>query len=198
MLNGMAISIHALLAESDMAYTVAAQSVIAFLSTLSLRRATVGLQDGFLFGGISIHALLAESDAIDSSSSRETLISIHALLAESDAFAPSISTPAPNFYPRSPCGERRRRPRCSLCCGTISIHALLAESDHKPLAAVFINGISIHALLAESDRVSDGVQGAAVLISIHALLAESDRDHPTGQEAAEHFYPRSPCGERRT
>ena len=36
------------------------------------------------------------------------------------------------FYPRSPCGERRNaRPDIRLLCA-ISIHALLAESDHVP------------------------------------------------------------------
>ena len=56
------ISIHALLAESDVLGAVTSPSVIKFLSTLSLRRATVfcrALQNKF---SISIHALLAESD----------------------------------------------------------------------------------------------------------------------------------------
>ena len=34
-------------------------------------------------------------------------------------------------------------------------------------------------------------------ISIHALLAESDRYHPVFDRRFLHFYPRSPCGERR-
>ena len=57
---------------------------------------------------------------------------------------------------------------------TISIHALLAESDVFNLGGQDITVISIHALLAESD----GNIGSAVMvpptISIHALLAESD------------------------
>ena len=55
----------------------------------------------------------------------------------------------------------------------ISIHALLAESDHKPDGAPLPLNISIHALLAESDEVT-----------YDALICEND------------FYPRSPCGER--
>ena len=78
-----------------------------FLSTLSLRRATVtvlGIQHRV---GISIHALLAESDAGSVSGiSSGIAISIHALLAESD----------PLTHVRSPSAN-------------ISIHALLAESD---------------------------------------------------------------------
>ena len=40
-------------------------------------------------------------------------------------------------------------------------------------------------------------QFPVTLISIHALLAESDRRHPGAGHAGRHFYPRSPCGERR-
>ena len=33
-------------------------------------------------------------------------------------------------------------------------------------------------------------------ISIHALLAESDTSRKKKRNPANHFYPRSPCGER--
>ena len=57
---------------------------------------------------ISIHALLAESDAVGAPEGADTGdISIHALLAESDADCPSMTVLHCNFYPRSPCGERR-------------------------------------------------------------------------------------------
>ena len=36
-----------------------------------------------------------------------------------------------DFYPRSPCGERRRGHDDGEIGGAISIHALLAESDHN-------------------------------------------------------------------
>ena len=58
-----AISIHALLAESDVSSKFLSRLFLKFLSTLSLRRATVV---GDVMGkalAISIHALLAESDA---------------------------------------------------------------------------------------------------------------------------------------
>ena len=79
------ISIHALLAESDV-----------FL----LRKITITVD-------ISIHALLAESDVFLLRKITITVdISIHALLAESDGGAKSISAEVSDFYPRSPCGER--------------------------------------------------------------------------------------------
>ena len=55
-----------------------------FLSTLSLRRATVLYSVNRWTTRISIHALLAESDGIQSGAQQATAISIHALLAESD------------------------------------------------------------------------------------------------------------------
>ena len=57
---------------------------LAFLSTLSLRRATFRGDHGHISGDISIHALLAESDFADVVSVQYGRISIHALLAESD------------------------------------------------------------------------------------------------------------------
>ena len=78
------ISIHALLAESDPITKKPPLIVSAFLSTLSLRRATA--LPGWWTAGpaISIHALLAESDP-----------------------GPKVMTPERYyFYPRSPCGER--------------------------------------------------------------------------------------------
>ena len=150
---------------------------LKFLSTLSLRRATVFVcvicqrlaisihallaesdnQQGvenMRLSNISIHALLAESDAAYVAKTGMTEISIHALLAESDRPAkPDRSAPdnfyprspcgerpcwrwdnpntKPNFYPRSPCGERQPYHVRLRHGQSISIHALLAESDSK-------------------------------------------------------------------
>ena len=124
-----------------------------FLSTLSLRRATLSRDEDGAYLVISIHALLAESDLpINVMTVSAVQISIHALLAESDLFCAMqivvvvvfLSTLSlrratfiefrellhPSyFYPRSPCGERPSKSRQTLCCIPISIHALLAESD---------------------------------------------------------------------
>ena len=110
---------------------------------------------------------------------------------------PRLCNAKPNFYPRSPCGERQANAVDQILPGHISIHALLAESDRnahpgtrQPYA------ISIHALLAESDTTAFSMYGALPAISIHALLAESDRTLECTYNAHVHFYPRSPCGER--
>ena len=84
MLYGSYISIHALLAESDVEKVPADVYYQAFLSTLSLRRATGLIFLFFVCIIISIHALLAESDVKRCQASDISAISIHALLAESD------------------------------------------------------------------------------------------------------------------
>ena len=58
---------------------------------------------------------------------------------------------ARNFYPRSPCGERPVIASLTVLQSSISIHALLAESDLRDLCDDMYLVISIHALLAESD-----------------------------------------------
>ena len=78
------ISIHALLAESDAYGRINDISRLIFLSTLSLRRATV---NELTFSGLF-------------------RISIHALLAESDQRPSGCRSGGSYFYPRSPCGER--------------------------------------------------------------------------------------------
>ena len=80
----------------------------AFLSTLSLRRATTQMQAAFKGPEISIHALLAESDGHTHYMGVYEQISIHALLAESDSSACCGVRRKYNFYPRSPCGERQK------------------------------------------------------------------------------------------
>ena len=135
-LDGASISIHALLAESDIFPVLPGYKSFRFLSTLSLRRATSGYFRFSRLDAISIHALLAESDLQQAITAEQTArISIHALLAESDT------------------GLLRR-----LLTSTISIHALLAESDTRHGSCRRRLSISIHALLAESDAFSTFLQ----------------------------------------
>ena len=67
---GSCISIHALLAESDVRFVQLCQGGIQFLSTLSLRRATSTNPKDRERRSISIHALLAESDDMRSHNRR--------------------------------------------------------------------------------------------------------------------------------
>ena len=111
-LKSTQISIHALLAESDIFHRYCYAASTRFLSTLSLRRATristAPATSVFLF-----LSTLSLRRATRSGFGR-VLYCLH-------------------FYPRSPCGERPKP--CTRLSGrdTISIHALLAESDRRML-----------------------------------------------------------------
>ena len=213
-------------------------------SMLSLRRATfVGLAAHRL-RNISIHALLAESDADNGDAGNGCdAISIHALLAESDYWLPVrhsrteafLSTLSlrrathciwilcrqhPDFYPRSPCGERRGSSSKSTRCLRISIHALLAESDawcmsrKTPVQAAFLSTLSLRraTVLARNwftrsfhfyPRSPCGERHThpiGVLVSVVFLstlsLRRATAEIAKTSNADTNFYPRSPCGER--
>ena len=150
--------------------TVKIAGTMLFLSTLSLRRATSHLskfntsQRVFL-STLSLRRATREPTALRTphqrflstlSLRRATLIEFRKLLHPG------------NFYPRSPCGERHcfRVPyRLKV---TISIHALLAESDVFPCIIIIDVKISIHALLAESDVV-DTVKIAGAMLFLSTL-----------------------------
>ena len=190
-----------------------------FQSTLSSRRAT-------------IHPNSVTDD---------NYISIHALLTESDGKAGQQPAAWPEFQStlssrRATCGgkvpviwdgfqstlsSRRATNVASLETGevSISIHALLTESDRMPIHAMERNfHISIHALLTESDHIKTcwrwvrtnfnprsphgerqpqmGHEERDKHISIHALLTESDATSSEGTSLWTNFNPRSPHGER--
>ena len=169
------ISIHALLAESDMQVEHQGYTYKEFLSTLSLRRATRGRDD----------CTGSDGNFYPRSPCGERHVPVWALRVTS------------NFYPRSPCGERQLDGAPPLTCraflSTLSLRR--ATSGHPETRPSY--AISIHALLAESDAGTHAQWPKQPKISIHALLAESDFKPPIKSHGKEHFYPRSPCGERR-
>ena len=81
----------------------------------------------------------------------------------------------PDFNPRSPCGERLERAVAASTHISISIHALLAESDPA---------------LAQYPLHSSAFQSTLSLR--RATATEVSRDNTPAN-----FNPRSPCGERR-
>ena len=191
------ISIHALLAESDLIefrkllnpgnfyprspcgerppIMVRQPTPTRFLSTLSLRRATVGtVRELQCILDFYPRSPCGERQSLTTYFDISSIISIHALLAESDNVRSVRKGTAGNFYPRSPCGER------------------LLPFDKIVNADI----ISIHALLAESDFACWYIKEMTANISIHALLAESDTAFLAARVSSLDFYPRSPCGER--
>ena len=169
-----------------------------FLSTLSLRRATIRAPGRSAAQSISIHALLAESDLIFIKNNSLPILFLSTLsLRRATPRVPRLSSSPHNFYPRSPCGERQflagghYRPRPNFYprspCG---------ERHNSRRFLRPQNGISIHALLAESDDTI--AKGWDRLCNFYPRSPCGER---LKREASEsigtfHFYPRSPCGER--
>ena len=125
------------------------------------------------------------------------LISIHALLAESDRVESGQRHLPHNFYPRSPCGERRRGGDSCYLDNIISIHALLAESDLRGWTLningpIFLSTLSLR-------RATDGLIASANFCKFLSTLSLRRATAVTtlGAGSVRDFYPRSPCGERR-
>ena len=147
---------------------------------------------------ISIHALLAESDrGIDRNSPVHIGISIHALLAESDNLAyVDCQQSNAHFYPRSPCGER-------LCFDSRLLNSSYFYprspcGERRDVIAVMTDAqsISIHALLAESDPHYYQQTAYFFYFYPRSPCGERPVTTPAGAGSARDFYPRSPCGER--
>ena len=125
-----------------------------------------------------------------------------------------------DFYPRSPCGERRWIHHARPAASSISIHALLAESDvdeitYQRQIDQFLSTLSLRRATCIIDIINNIIDNfyprspcgerrvhydnynLHCVISIHALLAESDTDDLFFLSGRSNFYPRSPCGERR-
>ena len=125
-----AISIHALLAESDKVVVNKSHKPHGFLSTLSLRRATHALLQGHFIVTISIHALLAESDYRPGpfQLSRTEFLSTLSLRRATRS-APEQLRTVRVFLSTLSLRRATARGRDRAPAAAISIHALLAESD---------------------------------------------------------------------
>ena len=147
-----------------------------FLSTLSLRRATI-------YRGDHVDLLY---------------ISIHALLAESDAQTRRKAALYGYFYPRSPCGERHSLNVASQSCtkflSTLSLRRATQRLRLSALLSVFLSTLSLRRATTVADLGKRDIGFLSTLslrratsysprwlfssnISIHALLAESDYRH---------------------
>ena len=138
---------------------IARSAFMIFLSTLSLRRATIVHFSTFRQSTAFLSTLSLRRATGCSCAVRCRIgISIHALLAESDTPRMFCRCRVRHFYPRSPCGERPWHMETIKLPAKISIHALLAESDNSSYGALDGASISIHALLAESDWQAGAMQ----------------------------------------
>ena len=177
--------------------TVNIQRPTAFLSTLSLRRATISCaRSASKLADFYPRSPCGERRHWSGVPLVGRSISIHALLAESDENQQPSERPTKDFYPRSPCGERLSKDWRDGPFLEISIHALLAESDRYNHFYPHPKGISIHALLAESDgrrlRQTFDIEN----FYPRSPCGERRLYGFTNLSVAKYFYPRSPCGER--
>ena len=132
-IHTVGISIHALLAESDSAVPWVPSPRAIFLSTLSLRRATVCFAGAASAPDISIHALLAESDPLSFASCFTALLFLSTLsLRRATLASKQNPTQQRNFYPRSPCGERPSTlDSCSVCSSNFYPRSPCGERQYQ-------------------------------------------------------------------
>ena len=127
----VAISIHALLAESDFIMTITICTASRFLSTLSLRRATTIPRGGHISKtNFYPRSPCGERLRLCRLPLIALLISIHALLAESDFIMTITICTASRFLSTLSLRRATRRSVKLFRQNYISIHALLAESDN--------------------------------------------------------------------
>ena len=102
-----------------------------------------------------------------------------------------------HFYPRSPCGERPRQGQPTTSGSNFYPRSPCGERLYGKVPPVQRLAISIHALLAESD-----LNIRSRFLALPAFLSTLSLRRATGHAVVYlhrlfHFYPRSPCGERR-
>ena len=129
-LHCVEISIHALLAESDPSLRFLWCRFCHFYPRSPCGERRLYYFNFSWFRDISIHALLAESDI----NSISLIVHISRFLSTLSLRRATLELflyyqDNRDFYPRSPCGERRKYHRADRERACISIHALLAESD---------------------------------------------------------------------
>ena len=188
------------------------QRPYVFLSTLSLRRATVAAGTVCRqMQGISIHTLLAESDPSWATRARAAQLFLSTLSLRRATYRPPVlcCCVATNFYPHSPCGERPdtirktqrpyvflstlslRRATCFVRCHCWGLNEFLSTLSLRRATAQHFSTlhnifISIHTLLAESDSARPETRRLDA-ISIHTLLAESDHQTNAGGNESGEF-----------
>ena len=146
---------------------------------------------------ISIHALLAESDFIHTVQIVIVVIFLSTLSLRRATCIQCGRLSQLAFLSTLSLRRATSAEDCKICIYDISIHALLAESDVGCLVSMPPWCISIHALLAESDWLccisSSQCHPFLSTLSLRRATSSVDDNGVQGY----HFYPRSPCGERR-
>ena len=197
LLFGLKISIHALLAESDRRQFPRQSPEKSFLSTLSLRRATRNRHSTrYISSHFYPRSPCGERPTINRHTASRTpyfyprspcgerrvsnwtatwnLSFLSTLsLRRATMFARILTHHARNFYPRSPCGER---------------HPARPTANTE---ATFLSTLS----LRRATRANSLANAPPQFLSTLSLRRATVNEIPY-QRQIDHFYPRSPCGER--
>ena len=169
-----AISIHALLAESDLYSSSSSTPAVHFYP-----RSPCGERPVFV-----------------TLSRFETLFLSTLSLRRATWFGPVLAKKFFDFYPRSPCGERRAKNQPERQGQRISIHALLAESDNVKMRVICTN-INFYPRSPCGERpLSLPFPGSADNFYPRSPCGERRYLAAWQPGYVRYFYPRSPCGER--
>ena len=170
------ISIHALLAESDVKISCAwSASKLAFLSTLSLRRATFKNScRGFLISYFYPRSPCGERPTQTKQTEVHTIFLSTLSLRRATFASPFSIFWICHFYPRSPCGERPgARPTGQQ--STVYFYPRSPCGERPPKLS--------------------RVVPTPIFLSTLSLRRATPHD-AEGPGCVFYFYPRSPCGER--
>ena len=191
------ISIHALLAESDRTGAPQLVVVSTFLSTLSLRRATMltSPPSAKVFKFLSTLSLRRATTRSKRIILNQIFLSTLSL-RRATAFLRVCASNSWDFYPRSPCGERRQSlqayndfryfyPRSP--CGERHLSAV-----SRPHAAYFYPRSPCGERLERPVHPYIMLEFLSTLSLRRATVSQLFRT----KAYREDFYPRSPCGER--
>ena len=173
--SSVSISIHALLAESDYKERPGQTARPKFLSTLSLRRATVLVW--FSCGG-----------ACD--------FYPRSPCGERPGKGPAVKGYR-NFYPRSPCGERLNTRGSK----KVKLNNFYPRSPcgERLYAVLFLRGSSIFLSTLSLRRATWAATVKCTFAQFLSTLSlrRATGGYVNGKNRQINFYPRSPCGERR-
>ena len=195
--NYSVISIHALLAESDSVLPDWSGLIPISIHALLAESDYSGHRQSALLLDFYPRSPCGERPFLCYQCFHVGLISIHALLAESDVITVKGFDFIQNFYPRSPCGERRGvQSSCFAKIIFLSTLSLRRATIFPPVDTSSVS-ISIHALLAESDhQTNTGSNESSKFLSTLSLRRATSMPN-LRESIIPYFYPRSPCGERR-
>ena len=195
-----------------------------FLSTLSLRRATgiLAISLRIVFAEFLSTLSLRRATAFSFALLYSTTISIHALLAESDPRSSPSASMRALFLSTLSLRRATSKLHKNICVwgflSTLSLRRATTTATHTTTASKFLSTLSLRRATAADAEAN---AAADAQISIHALLAESDDQLKAKQQELTaflstlslrratssrrkyrrtnpYFYPRSPCGERRS